>query len=67
MAVDSEKESGAAALIWEPRSALWPAGLTGRGPRIIQNKTGQDTTQSVVYYNPEKEEYIVGQPPIAGA
>ncbi|GAK58252.1 DnaK7 protein [Candidatus Vecturithrix granuli] len=35
--------------------------IDGRGPRIIQNKTGQDTTQSVVYYNPEKDEYIVGQ------
>lgn len=35
--------------------------IDGKGPRIIQNKTGQDITQSVVYYNPEKDEIIVGQ------
>ena len=35
--------------------------IDGKGPRIIQNKSGQDTTQSVVYYNFEKDEIIVGQ------
>ncbi|QTA93697.1 Hsp70 family protein [Desulfonema magnum] len=33
----------------------------GRGPRIIQNKTGLDTTQSVVYRNPANDEMIVGR------
>ena len=32
-----------------------------RGPQIIQNRAGQDTTQSVVYYNPENDEILVGQ------
>jgi len=32
-----------------------------KGPQIIQNRAGQDTTQSVVYYNPENDEILVGQ------
>jgi len=32
-----------------------------KGPQIIQNRTGQDVTQSVVYYNPENDEILVGQ------
>jgi len=32
-----------------------------KGPQIIQNMTGQDVTQSVVYYNPENDEILVGQ------
>ncbi|CAN2046387.1 Chaperone Hsp70 family protein [Candidatus Magnetomoraceae bacterium gMMP-1] len=35
--------------------------IDNKGPKIIQNKTGQDTTQSVVYHNPENGEIIVGQ------
>ena len=35
--------------------------IDGSGPRVIQNKTGQNTTQSVMYYNPDNEEIIVGQ------
>jgi len=31
-----------------------------RGPQIIQNRAGQDITQSVVYYNPENDEILVG-------
>jgi len=31
-----------------------------KGPQIIQNRAGQDTTQSAVYYNPENDEIIVG-------
>lgn len=31
-----------------------------KGPQIIQNRSGQDTTQSVVYYNPENKEILVG-------
>jgi molecular chaperone DnaK (HSP70) len=31
-----------------------------KGPQIIQNRSGQDTTQSVVYYNPEDDEILVG-------
>ena len=60
MAVDSEKNPVLGFDLGTTFSALarW---IDGRGPRIIQNKTGQDTTQSVVYYNPEKEEFIVGQ------
>ena len=33
----------------------------GRGPQTIQNKLGQDTTQSVVYMNPDNDEVLVGQ------
>ena len=32
-----------------------------KGPQIIQNRAGQDTTQSAVYYNPENDEILVGQ------
>ena len=32
-----------------------------KGPQIIQNRSGQDITQSVVYYNPENDEILVGQ------
>lgn len=32
-----------------------------KGPQIIQNRSGQDTTQSVVYYDPENDEILVGQ------
>lgn len=32
-----------------------------KGPRIIQNKMGHDTTQSVLYHTPENGEIIVGQ------
>ncbi len=35
--------------------------IEGRGPRVIQNRMGQDTTQSVVYYNPQNGEIVVGQ------
>ena len=31
-----------------------------KGPQIIQNRTGQDTTQSAVYFNPENDEILVG-------
>ena len=31
-----------------------------KGPQIIQNRAGQDTTQSAVYYNPENDEILVG-------
>lgn len=31
-----------------------------KGPQIIQNGDGQDITQSVVYYNPENDEILVG-------
>jgi molecular chaperone DnaK (HSP70) len=31
-----------------------------KGPQIIQNRAGQDITQSVVYYNPENDEILVG-------
>jgi molecular chaperone DnaK (HSP70) len=31
-----------------------------KGPQIIQNRDGQDITQSVVYYNPENDEILVG-------
>ncbi len=31
-----------------------------KGPQIIQNRSGQDTTQSVVYYKPENDEILVG-------
>jgi len=32
-----------------------------KGPQIIQNQSGQDTTQSAIYYNPENDETLVGQ------
>jgi molecular chaperone DnaK (HSP70) len=32
-----------------------------KGPQIIQNRSGQDITQSVVYYSPENDEILVGQ------
>ena len=32
-----------------------------KGPQIIQNQAGQDTTQSAIYYNPENGEILVGQ------
>ena len=38
--------------------ARWTA---RKGPQIIQNQAGQDTTQSAVYYNPENDEILVGQ------
>jgi len=31
-----------------------------KGPQIIQNRAGQDTTQSAVYFNPENDEILVG-------
>jgi len=31
-----------------------------KGPQIIQNRAGQDTTQSAIYYNPENDEILVG-------
>jgi len=33
----------------------------GRGPRIYQNKQGQDTTQSVVFYNERHNSFLVGK------
>jgi len=33
----------------------------GRGPEHYQMKTGEDTLQSVVFYNPERDELLVGQ------
>lgn len=35
--------------------------IDGKGPKIIQNRIGQDTTQSVVYYDPANTEILVGQ------
>lgn len=32
----------------------------GRGPRVYQTKTGPETLQSVVYYNPQTQEILVG-------
>ena len=32
----------------------------GRGPKIYQNKNGTNELQSVVYYDPEKDELLVG-------
>jgi len=31
-----------------------------KGPQIIQNRAGQDTTQSAVYFNPDNDEILVG-------
>ena len=31
-----------------------------KGPRIIQNRAGQDTTQSAVYYDADNDEILVG-------
>ena len=35
--------------------------IDGKGPRIIANKFGQDTTQSAVYIDPKTDEVLVGQ------
>ncbi len=60
MAVDSEKNPVLGFDLGTTFSAVarW---RDAKGPQIIQNKIGQDTTQSVVYYNPENTEIIVGQ------
>jgi molecular chaperone DnaK (HSP70) len=59
MAVDNETNPVVGFDLGTTFSALarW---VDRKGPQIIQNRAGQDTTQSAVYYNPENDEILVG-------
>jgi len=60
MVIDNEKNPVLGFDLGTTFSALarW---VDRKGPQIIQNRSGQDITQSVVYYNPENDEILVGQ------
>ena len=37
------------------------AGWDGRGPRVYENRMGRKETQSAILYDPDKDEFLVGQ------
>lgn len=59
MTVDNEKNPVLGIDLGTTFSAI--ARWDGREPRTYQTKGGKDTLQSVVYYDPEKTEFLVGQ------
>ena len=59
MAVDNELNPVLGIDLGTTFSAI--ARWDGRGPRIYQTKTGKDSLQSVVYYDPKNKDFLVGQ------